>query len=207
MVSPNNKSRLSSSMSLEAGSVSARQRTWHVVGSVFWALIPLLSFGALAVVPALHAALKLRRSHLWLFVVAYLSVTIFVFVAIPPPQVSDPGVMGDLAGAAVLVLIAGGTVHAFMLRPHVFGGTLRRPDSFIPDAPAATQTNRPQSQIQTVGDAPASRNFQRHAITDPDLGVNKPERLSKYEILILVVTVVVGLLSAVSTIVAAALSK
>lgn len=200
----------------EEASVSVRRRTWRTVCSVFWALIPLLSLGILAVIPVLHAALKLRHSHLWLFVVAYLSATVFALIALPPAHVTDPDVIGNLAAAAIMLLMAGGTVHAFMLRPRVFGGTLR-PGSFTPDASAATQTNRPQPvQIETfngpisVEGAVSSRSLQqpqRHPTIDSNLGADQPERLSKYQVLILVVTVVVGLLTAAATIAAAALFR
>jgi len=181
-----------------------RWSTWSTFISICWALVPLVSVGSLAVIPALHAALKLRRIHLWLSVVAYVGATLFVFVAIPSAG-EDPTVIGDLAVAVVTVLIAVGTAHAFMLRPHVFEGA-SRPDSFISDATAA-QESRPQLQVHIVDDTTVDHNVQRprsHSAIVSGSVAGQPKSLSRYEILVLVVTVVVGLLSAASTIIAQA---
>lgn len=182
-----------------------RWSTWSTFISICWALVPLVSVGSLAVIPALHAALKLRRINLWLSVAAYVGATLFVFVAIPAAGVEDPTVIGNLAVAVAVVLIAVGTTHAFMLRPHVFGGAPRS-DPFISDA-TATQDGSPQSQVRVVDDTTVDHNVQRPR-SDPAIvsgsATDQSKSLSRYEILVLVVTVVVGLLSAASTIIAQA---
>lgn len=216
------------------------QSTWAVVGSVLWALIPLLSFGLLAAVPALHAALKLRRAGLWVLVVIYVGLTTFAFAAAPPAHVKTFGVVGNLSMVTLFLLMAGATTHAFVLRPRVFAGA-RRPGSSPVIAPAGQPTGGVEPRRHTdwgavrtpeeppppagtsatqptpPGGAPVistdngyshtPEKPRPHETTTSSSGTHQGyrERLSRYEILVLIVSVVGGLLGAVSTILAEAL--
>ena len=99
-----------------------RQHAWRTVGFVLWALIPLPSLGILASIPVLHAALRLRHPRLWLFIFAYVGLTVRPSPSHTSLYVTNLNVIGNLAESALVLLIVGGTIHAFVLRPQVFKG-------------------------------------------------------------------------------------
>ena len=94
-------------------------------GSAFWALIPVLSAGLLTPAPFVHAAIRLRNGALWVVAAAYALVWLMILLAAG----SQPATLLPL----LLLLALVGTVHAFALRPRVFG----------PAAPARTIGERP----------------------------------------------------------------
>ena len=115
-------------MSSGATAPSGPIRTRLGFGTVLWALIPLLSLGLLAPVPFAVAAVRLRQRRMWLVTVAYAIGSALLIVGAFTPE----GGPGDaLIGTVILLLMVGGTTHAFLLRGRVFGPssteTMRKP--------------------------------------------------------------------------------
>ena len=90
---------------------ATRRSTGAEIGSVLWALIPLLSFGLLAFVPSVHAAIRLKKPVLWLTAVVYAAMLAVFLVA---PTGNTP------ASVLYFLMWIGATIHAFVLRPRVF---------------------------------------------------------------------------------------
>lgn len=109
-----------------------RRTTASEVGSVFWALIPLLSLGLLAPAPILHAATRLKSRALGLIAAGYVLVWLMMFVV----------AQSNLAPVLLTVLIVGGTTHAFALRHRVFAASTTAPVRRTPQAPSV-EAERP----------------------------------------------------------------
>ena len=109
------------------------------IGSVLWALLPLLTWGLLAPVPFVHAALRLRTVGLWL--VAAIYVVAWAVVGPAGVLVQDPDLDEAVAAFSQLGLVVAATAHAFVLRPRVFPPP--RPDD---PAVAAALTARGQRE-------------------------------------------------------------
>ena len=115
-------------MSSGATAPSGPIRSRLGLGTILWALIPLLSLGLLAPVPFAVAAVRLRQRRMWLVSAAYAIGSALLIVGAFTPE----GGRGDaLIGTVLLLLMVGGTTHAFLLRGRVFGpsstGTMRKP--------------------------------------------------------------------------------
>ena len=115
-------------MSSGATAPSGPIRSRLGLGTILWALIPLLSLGLLAPVPFAVAAVRLRQRRMWLVTAAYAIGSALLIVGAFTPE----GGRGDaLIGTVILLLMVGGTTHAFLLRGRVFGpsstGTMRKP--------------------------------------------------------------------------------
>ena len=93
--------------------------------SFVWAFLPTLSFGYLAPIPIIHAAVKLRTWTLWAASALYIAAEILVWSAtmtvtdgpVEPADVSDPP---GWAAALLLGLMVVPTAHALALRRRVF---------------------------------------------------------------------------------------
>ncbi|HSK56456.1 MAG TPA: hypothetical protein VK908_14460 [Jiangellales bacterium] len=92
--------------------------------SYVWAFLPALSFGFLAPVPIIHAAVKLRTWTLWaasaLYTVAGVllwSVTVTMDGTVAPEEIPEPP---DWAAALLLGLMVVPTAHALVVRRRVF---------------------------------------------------------------------------------------
>jgi multisubunit Na+/H+ antiporter MnhB subunit len=87
------------------------------LGTVLWALIPLLSLGLLAPVPFAMAAVRLRQRRMWVVTAVYAIGSALVIVGAFGP---DGGWGETLVGTVILLLMVAGTTHAFLLRGRVF---------------------------------------------------------------------------------------
>jgi hypothetical protein len=87
-------------------------------GSILWALLPLLTWGLLAPVPFVHAAVRLRTVGMWLVATLY----VIVWVVVGPAGVlaQQPDVDAAVAGLSQLGLVVAATTHALFLRERVF---------------------------------------------------------------------------------------
>src|SRR4029450_4222493 len=89
------------------------------LGTIVWALIPLLSLGLLAFVPFAHAPTKLQNRRLWLVAAFY--ALVMVGLLGPLGDASNTSDLGAALFTAVwFALIVGSTVHALVLRRRVF---------------------------------------------------------------------------------------
>jgi hypothetical protein len=90
-----------------------------------WAFLPVLSYGYLAPIPIIHAAVKLRTWTLWAAAAVYTAAELLVWSRtmtvtsdpVDPAEVSDPP---GWAAALLLGLIVVPTIHALTLRRRVF---------------------------------------------------------------------------------------
>jgi hypothetical protein len=93
--------------------------------SFVWAFVPVLSFGFLAPIPIIHAAIKLRTWTLWAASALYTAAEVLAWSAtmtvtsgpVEAAEVSDPPVW---AGVLLLGLAVVPTIHALTLRGRVF---------------------------------------------------------------------------------------
>ena len=100
--------------------------------SLVWAFVPVLSFGFLAPVPIIHAAVKLRTWTLWAASAVYTAAEILAWSTtmtvtsgpVEPAEVSDPPVW---AGVLLMGLAVIPTIHALMLRGRVFEARPQHP--------------------------------------------------------------------------------
>ena len=93
--------------------------------SFVWAFLPVLSFGFLAPIPIIHAAVKLRTWTLWAASALYTAAEVLAWSAtttvtsgpVEAAEVSDPPAW---AGVLLLGLAVVPTIHALTLRGRVF---------------------------------------------------------------------------------------
>jgi DNA uptake protein ComE-like DNA-binding protein len=132
-----------------------RLRSWL---TVCWALLPAVSLGLLAVVPALHAAFRLRRRSLWAIAIAYGLLTMAATTLMgrdPNSGTAAPAGTRDSVGVALLLggaVVA--TVHAFMLRAQVFPSVaaMRAPLRDDPAVAAAVAAAQRRQHAHTLAD-------------------------------------------------------
>ena len=145
-----------------------RRRHWL---TACWALLPAVSLGLLAVVPALHAAFRLRRRSLWATAVAYGLLTL----AATTMMSSDPnsgtaagtGARGGGGAALLLGLAVVATVHAFMLRARVFPSVAVMPTPLSDDPAVAAAV------------AAAQRRQHAHVLADRDPALARDLRIGR----------------------------
>jgi hypothetical protein len=136
------------------------------LGPILWALVPLLSWGLLAPVPFVHAAVRLRTVGMWLVAAFYL----IVWVVVGPAGVfaQNPDASEAVLGLSQLGLVVAATTHAFVLRDRVFppsAPTAVAGDPVVAAALAARQ-RREQARAIAVGDPALARELR---IGRPDL--------------------------------------
>jgi hypothetical protein len=135
-------------------------RTRRSLGTILWALIPLLSLGVLAPAPFAHAAVRLRQRRMWIVTAVYVIVTLASVLATSAPE----GSLGDeLSGAITVALMGAGTTHAFLLRGRVFA-----PPPIQPAMAAALAAKQRRTEARAIAsrDAALARELR---IGRPDL--------------------------------------
>ncbi len=143
--------------------------------SVLWALVPLLTLGWGTAVSFAYAALRLRDGVLGVWAWAYfvLGVTSFLLIA------SDNSGWRENAGAALaLILIAVGSVHAFVVRQRLVE----------PRSPQRYLVGPVSPQVQALAEARTELQRRREARqilrTDPELGwqlrIGRPDLPRRY---------------------------
>jgi hypothetical protein len=142
---------------------AAAPRRRRRFGPILWALLPLLSWGLLAPVPFVHAAIRLRTVGLWL--VAGLYVIVWVVVGPAGVLAQNPEVNDAVAGFSQLGLVVASTTHAFFLRERVFPPPAIASDPAVAAALAARQ-RREQARAIAKGDPALAREL---SIGRPDL--------------------------------------
>jgi hypothetical protein len=143
---------------------AAPGKRWRF-GPIVWALLPLLSWGLLAPVPFVHAAVRLRTVGLWLVAGFY----VIVWVVVGPAGVlaQNPEVNDAVAGFSQLGLVVATTTHAFFLRERVFPPPA--PPAIASDpavaAALAARQRREQARAIAKGDPALAR----------ELSIGRPE--------------------------------
>jgi hypothetical protein len=118
--------------------------------SFVWAFLPALSFGYLAPLPIIHAAVRLRTWTLWAAAALYTAAVIVVLSAtmtvtsepVEPAEVSDPP---GWAAALLLGLIVVPTAHALAVRKRVF-----EPGSQDPAIAAALNARQRREEARAI---------------------------------------------------------
>jgi hypothetical protein len=138
------------------------RRRWRI-GPILWALIPPLTWGLLAPVPFVHAAVRLRTVAMWLVAAGYVA----VWVVVGPAGVlaQDPDADPAVLGFSQLGLVAAATVHAFALRARVFPERVSAGDPALAAALAA-RDRRERARAITASDPALARELR---IGRPDL--------------------------------------
>jgi hypothetical protein len=111
-------------------------RGLHRVLSFGWALLPVLSFGYLAPIPIIHAAVKLRTWTLWAAAALYTAAEIVMWSAtmtvtsgpVEAAEVSEPP---GWAAALLMGLVVVPTIHALTLRGRVFAPSTPTVDRYL----------------------------------------------------------------------------
>jgi DNA uptake protein ComE-like DNA-binding protein len=138
-------------------------------GTVLWALIPAWSFGLLAFVPFLHAAIKLRGARMWAVAAFYFALDFVIYVDIGLTDVNESAdTASGLVTAVWIALIVVATVHALVLRRRVFAVD---PAEALEDEPAvaaalAARERREEARALAAQDPALARDLR---IGRPDL--------------------------------------
>lgn len=144
---------------------AASRKRWRF-GPIVWALLPLLTWGLLAPVPFVHAAVRLRTAGLWL--VAGVYVVLWLVVGPAGVLAQNPDVNEAVAGFSQLGLVIAATAHAFLLRERVFPPPA--PPTIASDpavaAALAARQRREQARAIAKGDPALAREL---SIGRPDL--------------------------------------
>ena len=149
---------------------AAPRRRWRF-GPIVWALLPLLSWGLLAPVPFVHAAVRLRTVGLWLVAGCY----VIVWVVVGPAGVlaQNPETNEAVAGLSQLGLVIAATTHAFFLRERVFPPPA--PPTIASDpavaAALAARQRREQARAIAKGDPALAR----------ELSIGRPELSREFD--------------------------
>jgi hypothetical protein len=118
--------------------------------SFVWALLPVLSFGQLAPIPIIHAAVKLRTWILWAASALYTVATIVLWSAtttvtsgpVEPAELSDPPIWTFFLLLGLMVVP---TAHAFLVRGRVF-----EPEPQQPALVAALQARQRREEASAI---------------------------------------------------------
>ena len=131
-------------------------------GSILWALLPLLTWGLLAPVPFVHAAIRLRTVGMWAVAAAY----VIAWAVVGPAGilVQDPDLDEAVAAFSQLGLVVAATANAFVLRGRVFPP--RGAGDPAVAAALAARERREQARAITTSDPGLARELR---IGRPDL--------------------------------------
>lgn len=116
--------------------------------SVMWALIPAFSFGLLAPVPIVHAAVKLRSAALAFVSAGYLVGVVICIALVGDVETEEAG------GFGLVALLVAATVNAFALRNRVFASPAAHRASNTRPAPAPAVPPRMPKRGPPAGVAP-----------------------------------------------------
>jgi len=146
-----------------------------------WALSPAYSFGLIAFIPALHAAIKLQRRNLWIWAGGLIlgDVVGWLLVLSGPDHATDPQApttAGQALGTLLIIAMgAAGTAHALRMRGEVFAPSVA-PDPAPTLDPAivnslAARKRRAESAALCEKDPALGR----------DLRIGRPDQSRQYD--------------------------
>lgn len=87
---------------------------------LWWALSPVYSCGLVAFVPAIHAAVKLKRRDLWAWAAGLVLADVVAWVLVDVDTNAESSVAQSIGTILVFATAALGTVHALRMRDEVF---------------------------------------------------------------------------------------
>jgi len=151
--------------------MSSRSSNRHL----WWALSPAYTVGVVAFIPALHAAIKLRRRQLWWSSAALVAGDLAAWPLLDQP---DGSAVSDVGAVLAICLAVAGTVQALRLRSEVFadaavvasGPTGAQGDPAVQQALAARQ-RRGESAALAARDPALAR----------DLKIGRPDLARQYD--------------------------
>ena len=159
------------------GAVGGRAPSGHL----WWALSPAYTMGTIAFIPALHAALKLRRPTLWCWFAGLAVCSIVVWVLLGGSGDDDSsGVAGGFGVVLAIGSAVAGTYQALGLRREVFGDTDRAQEM----AAAIAAVGRDPAVAQALTSRRRRSESRALAAEDPllarDLMIGRPDLTRQY---------------------------
>ena len=145
-------------------------------------LSPAYTFGVISFVPALNAALKLKRPRLWYWCAGLVAGDVVLWILLSASGNADsPGVIGDLGTLLAISLAVVGTHQAFGLRREVFGNA-----EMPQDMTAAFPVDGQDPAIaQALSSRQRRRDSRALAARDPllarDLMIGRPDLNRRYD--------------------------
>ncbi|BEP13420.1 hypothetical protein acdb102_17310 [Acidothermaceae bacterium B102] len=88
-----------------------------VRGHLLWMLMPAYTFGLLAFVPLVYAAVRLRRTEVWLWAGGFVLADVAIWLC---AQASQKSALNTLGGALAITAAIVGTVQTARLRQELF---------------------------------------------------------------------------------------
>lgn len=125
--------------------IPARTGPVRRVLSFVWAFMPVWSLGLLAPAPIVHAAARLRKRNIWLWVTAYVGAYVAVVTVNGLLPEDTEGPLSAVWFLGLVALVGGCTIHALLLRDRVFTPRIR-PRLDTQAAYAAALHNRRQRE-------------------------------------------------------------
>ena len=146
----------------------------------WWVWSPTYTLGLISFVPALHAALKLKRRALWVWATGLIAgnVVSWSLMSVGPSTPDGNTALGDVGAVLSMALAVLGTIQAFRTRTDVFRPSQAdaRPLSSIAADPAvvnslAARQRRAESVALIAGDLGLAR----------DLRIGRPDLTRQYD--------------------------
>ena len=147
---------------------------------LWWSLSPLYSCFTIAFIPALHAAIKLRRRSLWLWAVGLIVGDVIGWSLLSSDSNADgSSTSAESVGTVLIIAMAvAGTVHAFRMREEVFTRTYATEassDSVMSDPAVASSLAARKRRAESVALS------QSDAILARDLRIGRPDLQREYD--------------------------
>jgi hypothetical protein len=144
---------------------------------LWWALSPAYTFGAVAFIPALHAAIRLRQLRLWYAASGLLAGNVVAWALLSSP---NDGAASTVGSFLLIFLAVVGTVQALPLRRAVFGER----DAARAMAAAAAAAGRDPAVAQALAARRRRSDSAALAARDPalarDLMIGRPDLARQY---------------------------
>lgn len=158
---------------LPADAACSSPRSQHL----WWALSPVYSCGLISFIPAVHAAMKLRRRDLWFWALGLiaLDVVAWVMVGTGPESSKETTVAQAIGTVLILVGAAIGTAHALRLREAVFGPAPVEPPPAVLDPAIADSLAARKRRADTVAMIERDPGLAR------DLQIGRPDLARRYD--------------------------
>lgn len=157
---------------------SRRRRSRHLL----WSLSPAYTFGLVAFIPALHAAIALRRLRLWVWAGSLIVAEMLAWSLTSGTETNPDGTNTAAQDAGVLmflILAVVGTVHAFQVRDEVFNRStpqvLQLRDSVESDPAVVTSLAARRRRTQSAALSAADPGLAR------DLRIGRPDLARDYD--------------------------
>lgn len=144
---------------------------------LWWALSPVYTCCLISFVPAVHAAMKLRRRDLWYWAIALIvgDVIGWVLVGSGPEAPKGATTVQSVGSLLIIICAAIGIAHALRLREAVFGPAPVQPAAPALDPAIADSLAARKRRVETVAMIERDPGLAR------DLRVGRPDLTRQYD--------------------------